>query len=340
MANFLTQSAGSRRDWVRTLTTMAGLAGMAGLALALTAGQARAQADYPNKPVKVIVPFPAGTSPDVVARLWAERLSQALGQPFVVDNRPGAATIVGAQAAATAPADGYTLLYTAQNTVSINPFVYKNLPYKADDFVPISQVAEVPLLLITSTKSNTRTLQEMIAQAKQNQGKFNFASFGIGQGTHVVMQRVLNAADIRMTHVPYRDGGMNDVIAGNVDFSFDASTTAIPQIKAGKLRALAVSSTRRLDALPDVPTIAESIPGFMSDSWTGVLVRRGAPREVIQKISSETAKILASESFQKRLSDVGLRTGLADPAEFARFIANESVVWSKVVRDNNISVEQ
>lgn len=306
----------------------------------LLAGQALAQADYPNKPVRVIVPFPAGTSPDVVARLWAERLSQALGQPFLVDNRPGAATIVGAQAAAAAPADGYTLLYTAQNTVSINPFVYKNLPYKADDFVPISQVAEVPLILITSAKSNVRTIQDVLALARQNPSKQNYASYGVGQGTHVTMERVLNAAGVRMVHVPYRDGGMNDVIAGNVDYSFDASTTVIPQVKAGRLRALAVSSAKRLEALPDVPTVGEIVPNFVGDSWTGVLVRRGAPPEVVRKIAAETAKVMASEPFQKRLQDVGLRTGTPDPAEFARFIATESAVWSKVVRDNNISVEQ
>lgn len=309
------------------------------LCLAWLPSLALAQTDYPNKPVRVVVPFPAGTSPDVVARLWAERMGQALGQSFVIDNRPGAATIIGAQAAATAPADGYTLLYTAQNTVSINPFVYKNLPYKADDFVPVSQVAEVPLILITSARSSVKSMPEMIALAKQNPGKYNFASYGIGQGTHVTMQRLLNAVGLQMTHVPYRDGGMNDVIAGTVDFSFDASTTAIPQIQAGKLRALAVSSLRRLEALPDVPAVAESVPGFMGDSWTGLLARKGTPNEVIQKLSAETLKIVANEAFQKRLRDVGLRPGSGSPADFARFIANESAVWAKVVRDNNISVD-
>lgn len=309
------------------------------LCLAWLPSLVQAQSDYPNKPVRVVVPFPAGTSPDVVARLWAERMGQALGQSFVIDNRPGAATIIGAQAAAAAPADGYTLLYTAQNTVSINPFVYKNLPYKADDFVPVSQVAEVPLILITSARSSVKSMPEMIALAKQNPGKYNFASYGTGQGTHVTMQRLLNAVGLQMTHVPYRDGGMNDVIAGTVDFSFDASTTAIPQIQAGKLRALAVSSLRRLEALPDVPAVAESVPGFMGDSWTGVLARKGTPNEVIQKLSAETLKVVANEAFQKRLRDVGLRPGSGSPADFARFIANESAVWAKVVRDNNISVD-
>ena len=154
------------RLWVTTLCQV----GVVSLCLGLFSVTTWAS-DYPSKPVKVVVPFPAGTSPDVVARLWAERMTQSLGQPFVIDNKPGAATIIGAQAVATAPADGYTLLYTAQNTVSINPFVYKNLPYKADDFTPVSQVAEVPLILITSGKSSIKSLPELIALAKQTPGK-------------------------------------------------------------------------------------------------------------------------------------------------------------------------
>ena len=295
--------------------------------------------DYPNKSVKVIVPFGAGTSPDVVARLWAERMSQALGQPFVVDNKPGAATIIGAQTVVTAPADGYTVLYTAQNTVSINPFVYKNLSYKADDLVPVSQVAEVPLILITSMQSPFKSLQEMIALAKQNPGKYSFASYGVGQSTHVTMERFLNAAGIKMIHIPYRDNPMNDVISGTVNFLFDASTTAVPQIKAGKVRALAISSAQRMSVLPETQTVAEGVPGFMGDSWTGVLVRKGTPEDIVQKLSSETIKILGNASFQKRLQDVGLKPGIGSNIDFARFIANESATYSKVIRDNNIAAD-
>lgn len=325
----------ARRQFVRGLLA----APVAGCALLAAPGTVSADSDYPNRPVRVVVPFPAGTSPDVVARAWAERMGAALGQQFVIDNRPGAATIIGTQAVATAPADGYTLLYTAQNTVSINPFVYKSLPYKADDFVPVSQVAEVPLVLITAANSPVRSFAQLIAAAKQQPGKYTFASYGIGQGTHVTMERLANTAGIKMLHVPYKDGGMSDVISGTVNFSFDASTTTIPQIQAGKLRALAVSSVRRLDTLPDVPTVAETIPGFTGDSWTGLLVRKGTPREIIQKLSAESLKIIATEPFQKRLRDVGLRPGGGSPEDFARFIADESAIWSKVVRDNNISVE-
>lgn len=329
----------ARRAAARHLARSAFAVSIAGPALLAGPGTANADGDYPHRPVRVVVPFPAGTSPDVVARAWAERMSQAMGQQFVIDNRPGAATIIGTQAVATAPADGYTLLYTAQNTVSINPFVYKTLPYKADDFVPVSLVAEVPLVLITAANSPVRSLTELIQMAKQAPGKYTFASYGIGQGTHVTMERLANSAGIRMVHVPYKDGGMSDVISGTVNFSFDASTTAIPQIQAGKLHALAVSSARRLDTLPNVPAVNETIAGFTGDSWTGLLVRKGTPHNIIQKLSAESLKVIATEPFQKRLRDVGLRPGSGSPEDFARFIANESAIWSKVVRDNNISVE-
>ena len=328
----------TRSRFIRQIPGALALGAAPGL-LGLRATSAQAQGAYPSRQIRVVVPFPAGTSPDVVARHWADRLRVALGQPVVIDNRPGAATIIGAQAVATAPADGYTLMYTAQNTVSINPFVYKNLPYRADDFVPITRVAEVPLLLIVPAGSPHRSLADLIRAAKERPGKLNFASYGIGQGTHVTMVRLLNAMGATMVHVPYRDGGMQDVIAGNVDASFDASTTAIPQIQGGKLRALAVSSARRLDALPDVPTLTESVPGFVSDSWTGVLARKGTPAEVIARISAESLKIVAAEDFRKRLQDVGLTPAGGSPADFAKFIEDESRVWAKVVADNAISVE-
>jgi tripartite-type tricarboxylate transporter receptor subunit TctC len=214
----------------------------------------------------------------------------------------------------TAPADGYTLMYTAQNTVSINPFVYKNLPYRADDFIPITRMAEVPLVLIVAAGSPYRSMADLIRAAKERPGKLNFASYGIGQGTHVTMVRLLNAMGASMVHVPYANGGgMQDVIAGNVETSFDASTTTIPQIKGGRLRALAVSSARRLDALPDVPTVAESLPGFVADSWTGVLARKGTPPELVARISAESLKIIADDEFRKRLQDVGLTPAGGSP---------------------------
>jgi tripartite-type tricarboxylate transporter receptor subunit TctC len=325
--------ASTRRAWTRTMA----------FALAATFAAVPslswAQSSYPDKPIRVIVPFPAGTSPDIIARAWSDKLLVALGQPVLVDNRPGAATIVGAQAVVTAPADGYTLMYTAQNTVAINPFVYKNLPYKADDFVPVSHITTVPLVLITAANSPIKSLAELIQVAKAAPGKLNYASYGVGQGTHVVMARMLNVTGVTMTHVPYQNGGSVDVMSGVVDVSFDASTTTIPLIKGGKLRALAVSSAKRLDLLPDVPTIAEVLPGFNGDSWQGVFVRTGTPPDIITRLAAESQKIIESEDFRKKLRDYGLVPAGGTPAEFSKFITDDSRASAKVVKDNQIRIE-
>lgn len=323
----------TRRAWSRTM------AFMLASAFAALPALSGAQSAYPNKPIRVIVPFPAGTSPDVIARAWSDKLRIAIGQPVIIDNRPGAATIIGAQAVAAAPADGYTLMYTAQNTVAINPSVYKKLPYKVDDFVPVSHITTVPLVLIVAANSPIQSFADLIQTARASPGKLNFASYGIGQGTHVAMVRMLNAANVTMTHIPYQNGGIADVMSGAVDVSFDASTSAIPQIKGGKLRALAVSSPRRIDALPDVPAVAEVLTDFNGDSWHGVLVRTGTPPDIIARLAAESQKIIDSEDFRKKLRDYGLAPAGGTPTEFGKFISDDSRAWAKVVKDNDIKVE-
>lgn len=298
-----------------------------------------AQSSYPNKPIRVIVPFPAGTSPDIIARAWSDKLHVALGQPVVIDNRPGAATIIGAQAVLASPADGYTLMYTAQNTLAINPFVYRKLPYKVDDFVPVSRTATVPLVLIVAANSPIKSLADLIQAAKASPNKLNFASYGIGQGTHVAMVRLLNTAGVTMTHIPYQNGGIIDVMSGAVDVSFDASTAAIPQIIGGKLRALAVSSDQRSESLPNAPTVAELLPGFNGDSWHGVMVRTGTPPDIVARLAAESQKIIDSEDFRKKLRDYGLVPAGGTPAEFSKFLNEDSRAWAKVVKDNDIKVE-
>jgi len=309
---------------------------MAGALPLLAMAQA---ASYPSKPIRVVVPFGAGSSPDVIMRLMSEPMAKALGQPIVVENRAGASTIIGAQSVANAPADGYSLLYTVNNTTSINPYVYKTLPYKPQDFVPVVRVLSVPYVLVTSPQSPYKTLADLMAAAKARPDTLTYASYGIGQGTHVAMARMLNMASATMVHVPYKDSALTDLMAARVVTAFDPSTTTIPYIKAGKLHALAVSGPQRIEALPDVPTVGETFPGFVGDSWHGLLAPKGTPAEVVTKVNAVAQTIIASAGFQTRLKDLGLVPAGGSPEDFRKFLKEDAQGWAKVVRDNNIRAE-
>jgi tripartite-type tricarboxylate transporter receptor subunit TctC len=313
--------------------------GMAGVWMAAATGAVRAQAPYPARAVKLIVPFPAGTSPDVIARLWGDEFTRATGQPVVVENRSGASTIIAAQAAANAPADGYTLLWTVNNTFSINPYVYKKLPYKAEDFVPVTRILSVPYVLVISNESKLRSLQDLVREAKARPDAMTYASAGIGQGTHVAMARWLNQAGLSMTHVPYKDYFLPDVIAQRVDVALDASTGAIPQVKAGKVRALGVTSPQRIEALPDVPAIAELFPGFVGDSWHGIFAPRGTPPQVLANLLAQSQRIVSGAEFRAKLQGYGLTPVGEPPEAFQRFLDEDARAWAKVVKDNRIAAE-
>lgn len=318
----------------RLIFAAAAATALAGLPVA-----ADAQSAYPSKPVRIIVPFGPGSSPDVIVRLMSEPLSKGLGQPVVIENKAGASTIIGAQVVANAPGDGHTLLYTVNNTTSINPYVYKSLPYKPAEFVPVVRVLSVPYVLVTSPQSNYKTLSELLAAAKASPGQLSYASYGVGQGTHVAMVRLLNAAGVDMVHVPYKDSGISDLIAGRINVTFEPTTTAIPYISSGKLRGLAVSGPKRVEALPDVPAVNESFKGFVGDSWHGLLAPKGTSPDVVAKINGLAQTIIASADFQRRLKELGLVPAGGTPADFKKFLDEDAKAWSKVVRDNDIKVD-
>lgn len=324
--------------WLASLSRRLGGLALAGLAVCL-GGQAHAQQAYPTRAIKVIVPFPAGTAPDVMARFWGERLSRELGQSVVVDNKPGASTIVGTQQFVSAPADGYTFLYTASGTVSINPFVYKKLSYRASDLVPVIQMLAIPLVISVAESSPYKTLNDLINDARANPGRISYASYGVATVPHMSMAYFANSAHITLNHVPYKDGGLNDLVGGRVQTAFSPIADVLQYIKSGRVRGLAVSSRQRLESLPEVPAVAEFLPGFEGDSWHGVFAMTGTPQAVIDRVSSISQKIVASRDYKDYLASMGLVPIGGTPEAFAQSLRADSKRWMEVVRLNGISLE-
>lgn len=310
-----------------------------GALVAATSTVLRAQPRYPARPVRLIVPFPAGTSPDVIARLWGDRFTRLAGQPVVVDNRPGAGTLIAAQAAAAAAPDGHTLFWTVNNTFSINPFVYRKLPYSIDDFVPVTRILSVPFVLLVAADSPFRTLDDFVRAAKAAPGKLTYASAGVGTSLHVVMAYLLNQAGIQLTHVPYKDNYMPDVAAGRIDVALDASTTTIGQLKGGKLRALGITSAQRVEALGDIPPIAERYPGFVGESWHGVFAPKGTPQAIVETVVGHSQHIVQAADFRTTLVGYGLVPDGSPPDVFRRFLEEDARGWARVVRDNRITLD-
>ena len=311
---------------------------------AVVAIAASAQAPYPSHPVRIVVPFPAGGTTDILAREVAQRLTQTTGQAFVVDNRPGAGGNIGAEMVAKAPPDGYTMLMGTVGTHAINPSLYAKMPYDhVKDFVPVILVAGVPNVLEINPELPVNSVQELIAYAKANPGKLNFASSGSGTSIHLSGELFKSMTGVQMTHVPYKGSSpaLADLAGGQVQLMFDNLPSSLALIKAGKLKPLAVTSLTRSSALPNVPTVAESgLPGFEASSWFGLLAPAGTPKDVVAKINGEVAKWLATPEAKEKLAAQGaiVASGLT-PDDFARHIATETTKWQKVVKDSGAKVE-
>ena len=314
-------------------------------ALAILAGLMPAQAaedDYPNRPVKIIVPFAPGGSTDVVARILAEKLAVELKQSFIVDNRPGASGNIGADAVAKSPADGYTLLMGTTGVLSINGHLYKNLAYDPEkDFAPVSYTSLITNILVVNPDVPARTVPELIRLAKSKPGALTFASSGAGSSTHLSGELFKSMTGIDILHVPYRGSSqaLIDLIGGQVTMLFDNAPSAIPFIQQGKLRALAVTSTKRLPNLPDIPTIEESgVKGYESLSWSGILAPAATPRPIINKLNAAIERILAMDDVKQRFATLGVEPVGGTPEAFARHVRAESDKWGKVIKAANITI--
>ena len=298
---------------------------------------------YPTRPIRLVVPFPAGGTTDILARSVAQKLTEAWGQPVVVDNRPGAAGNIGAELVAKSPADGYTLLMGTVGTHAINASLYAKMPYDhVKDFVPVILVAGVPNVLVVNPAVPANSVQELIVYAKANPGKLNFASSGSGTSIHLAGELFKVSAGVQMTHIPYKGSSpaLQDLIGGQVQLMFDNLPSALPQIKGGKLRALAVTSSTRAAVLPDVPTVAESgLPGFEASSWFGVLAPAGTPPAIVTRINAEVAKWLASPEARDKLLSQGANAVGGTPEDFARHIQVETAKWAKVVKESGAKVD-
>jgi tripartite-type tricarboxylate transporter receptor subunit TctC len=312
---------------------------LAGIALACVASGAAAQA-YPAKPVRIVVPFPAGGNADIFARMHAQKLSEAWGQPVVVDNRAGAAGIIGSQLVAKSPADGYTLLLGTTGTHTTNPAVYAKLPYDPlKDFAPVSNLADSPFLLVVHPSVPAYSLRELIALAKSRRGQLNYASFGTGSSAHLAGEMLRSMARIEIVHVPYKGGppALTDLIGGHVALMFNSLPAVIPQVKSGKLRALALAADKRAPALPDMPTFAEAgLRDFEAGSWYGVLAPAGTPRDIIARLHAETVRILALPDVRQRFATEGATPLGNSPEEFAEQIRKDHARWAKVAKDAGI----
>ena len=302
-----------------------------------------AQDAWPTRAITIIVPFSAGGTTDIVARFAGQALSQELGQPVIIDNRPGAGGNIGAQAVARAPADGYTLVMGTVGTHAINPSLYKKMPYDhIKDFAPISRVTAVPNVLIANPSQPYKTVKELIAYGKANPDKLTFASSGSGTSIHLAGELFKSMTGITMQHIPYKGSSpaLTDLMAGQTNIMFDNLPSAIQFIKAGKLRPIAVTTIKRAPQFPDLPTIDEAgVPGFDASSWFGLLAPANTPPAVIKRIDDALIKAMATTDLKKKIIEQGGEPIAETPDKFAAFIQTETVKWAKVVKDSGASVD-
>ena len=302
------------------------------IALAFTA-PVQAQ-HFPTKPIKIIVPYAAGGGTDIVARIVAQKLQDRWGPAVVVENRAGAGGNVGAEAVFTAEPDGYTLLFTAQGPLVVNQYLFEKIPYEPGKFTPVSLVMVAYSALMANPKVPAQNVRELIAYAKANPNKLNYASQGIGTAAHLIAELFKSMAGVQINHIPYRGSGpaLNDLLAGHVDLMFGELAPSYQYIQSGQLRALAVSSDKRIANLPDIPPVSEVLPGFVVTSWWAVVAPPNMPPDLTNRISAAIGEVMKQPDVSKRLTEMSMVSTGSDPAELSKFINEEAERWGKVIR--------
>jgi tripartite-type tricarboxylate transporter receptor subunit TctC len=319
----------------RRLLCTATLAG-----LSLASGLATAQSAYPNKPLRLVVTFPTGGAPDILARLFSEKAQ--LGQPIVVDNKPGAGGNIGSDIVARSAGDGYTLVLGTVGTHAINGSLYEKIPYDmVKQFSPVSLIASAPNLLVVNNDLPVKTVPELITYMKANPNKLSFGSPGIGTSVHVSGELFKSMTGTQMTHAPYkgRQYAIPDLMGGSIQLMFDNMPSALPMAREGKIRAIAVTTAKRSAAAPEIPTVAETVPGFEATTWFALFAPVNTPRAIIDRLNAEVQRVYRLPEVQDRLKALGLEAVLSSPEELARYQASEIAKWAKVVKDSGARAE-
>ena len=315
----------------------------AGVTLLALAAGASAQS-YPQRPIRLIVPYTAGGATDLLARAVATRMSEGLGQQVVSDNRPGANTIIGFQLQAQAAPDGYTLLTGGFNGLVLNPLLYKKLPYSVErDIASVALLGSSPLVVVVHPSLPVRSVKELVQYARSNPGKLNFASGGNGNITHVAVEQFMAITGTNMTHVPYKGGaaGIGDQLSGLVHLKFDTPITALPHVKAGRLRALAVTAQKRLNAASDLPTVAElGYPAYEASTWFSIMTRKGTPRPIVDRLNREVRRVVAIPELQAQFSALGIDLESGTPEALDARVKKDTARWREVIRKAGVTLDQ